>query len=261
MSYRWLALLPLVYAAVVTLAAESLPAWLWHGAFAASYLAASAGSLAAARRFGRHDRLHWAWMLMSAAYAIGFVTRLVIGGDTGVPEMSPLVGTLWSLLTLGMNALGVASLVLFARVWTGTGLAPEWRIHVTVLMLALGLLVDAHAALEAARAAAHGDRQALGLLVSVVSDIISVALIGPVLATAVAMRGGLLVWPWLLQFLSCTAWLVDNATVFLPGSWEQRGDLFCRLLGTGFGCTAALAQRQVTASLDEAAAAIPDAPS
>jgi hypothetical protein len=83
-----------------------------------------------------------------------------------------------------------------------------------------------------------------------VSDIASIALIGPLFATAVAMRGGLLVWPWALQFASCLAWLLDNATIFLPGRWAERTDLFCRLLGTGYACVAAVAQRRVTASLE-----------
>jgi hypothetical protein len=252
MKYRVLALFPWACAALVALAAEWLPSWCWHAGLALAYATASAGCVAAALRFGRRDRLRWAWLLMGLSYGIGFGCRLAIGGDTGVPQMSPLVGALWSFLMLLMNVAGVASLVVFARVWSGTGLAPAWRVRSTVLLLALGLFVDGRAALDAVVAAAHGDRQSLGLFISAVSDIASIALIGPVLATALAMRGGLLAWPWALQLVCCFFWLVDDATVFLPGRWEARGDLVCRMLGTQYGLAAALAQRWVAASLDDA---------
>jgi hypothetical protein len=251
MKWRSIALIPFAATAVTALVAETLPSWCWLSLFALAYALAAVESGRAARLFARGERLHWAWLLMCVAYAIGFVGRLVVGGDTGVPTMSPLVGTVWSAITILLNLAGVAALVMFSRVWAGTGLEPRWRIHVTLLMLALGCAVDGRACWTAAVALVGGDRQSLGLLVSSVSDIGGIALIGPVFATALALRGGLLVWPWALQFASSLFWLVDDATVFLPGRWSARVDLWCRMIAVLLAFSAARAQRWVRESLDE----------
>jgi hypothetical protein len=251
MKWRVLALVPFLAAAITGLVAETLRPWCWLLLFDGAYALAAFESLRAARLFARGDRLHWAWLLMGVGYAVGFVCRLVIGGDTGVPVMSPVVGMVWSLITFVFNVAGVASLVMFSRVWSGTGLEPPWRSHVTVLMLVLGLVVDGPASWAAAVAFVHGDTQSLGLLISSVSDIANITLIGPVFATALALRGGLLVWPWALQFASCLFWLFDDATIFLPGGWASRVDRWCRVAALMLSFAAARAQRWVRASLDE----------
>jgi hypothetical protein len=251
MKWRVIALVPFVAAAVTGLAAETLPVFGWRALFAAAYALAAVESLRAARLFARGDRLHWAWLLMGIGYAIGFVCRVTVGGETGVPTMSPLVGIVWSLITIALNLFGTAALVMFSRVWSGTGLQPAWLGKVTVVMLALGLVVDGPASWNAARDLVHGDMQSLGLMVSSVSDIAGIALIGPVFATALALRGGLLVWPWALQFVSCLFWLFDDATVFLPGRWSSRVDLWCRVAAVMLCFSAARTQRWVRASLDE----------
>lgn len=249
MKYRLLAAAPFVYAAAVALAAEWLPAPVWRAGFAASYGLAAVASLATALLFGRGDRLRWAWLFLGLSYAIGFASRVAIGADTGTAVMSPWLGTVWSALTIGLNVAGLAGEVALARVWSGTGLAPAWRWHVTLVMLALGLLVDGKAVLDTGQAMLHGDRQSIGLLVSTVCDIASIALVGPIFATMLALRGGLLVYPWAFLFACSLAWLLDDATVLLSGKLFARADLICRLVATQFGVAAALAQRWVTASL------------
>jgi hypothetical protein len=57
-----------------------------------------------------------------------------------------------------------------------------------------------------------------------------------------------------LQFASSLFWLLDDATVFLPGRWSARADLGFRVLALMFNFAAARAQRWVRASLDEPAA-------
>jgi hypothetical protein len=59
-----------------------------------------------------------------------------------------------------------------------------------------------------AQSLAGGEWGQLVLLVSAVVDILAVCLIAPLLLTAMALRGGLVGWPWALVTASLVCWLL-----------------------------------------------------
>jgi hypothetical protein len=171
------------------------------------------------------------------------------------PEtMSPTAVTTWNVLVLLLNVFLVAAEAWFARIWSDTGLAPPGRLGATLGFLALALLVDGKAVLTDLTLLGHGDVRALSDLISLVTDIVSIGLVGPIFATVIALRGGLLVRPWIFLFLSSLAWLMDDATVLLPSHLAPTGDLFARVLAVQLAFAAALAQRLVRRDLGAALA-------
>jgi len=66
---------------------------------------------------------------------------------------------------------------------------------------------------------------------------------GPVLVTAIAMRGGLLVWPWTLLTVSSIAWLFFDAVQLLPASMIPVSDLGTVMAATLTCGAAGLAHR------------------
>src|SRR5262249_25576794 len=62
-----------------------------------------------------------------------------------------------------------------------------------------------------ARRLLSGDVTAIAGVVSSLGDIITFTLIGPIFMTALALRGGVLVWPWSLITASTLSWLLHDA--------------------------------------------------
>jgi hypothetical protein len=95
-----------------------------------------------------------------------------------------------------------------------------------------------------------------------VGDIFSLALIVPVLLTTLALRGGLLSWPWGLMTASQFGWLLYDASATLrlfvviePATATMWSEMF-RALACTYCFAAGLAQRAVSAP-DPGAAALP----
>ncbi|HEX4462730.1 MAG TPA: hypothetical protein VIA18_32365 [Polyangia bacterium] len=220
---------------------------------AASYGLASVMGLLNAANYGRHDRLRWAWLCFGLGYLFGFASAVAFGTRPDAERMTTLAVTLWNLCVLFLNVFLVASEAWFARMWSNTGLAPPGRLGATIVFLALALLFDGKAALHDIGLLAHGNVRALSDLTSLTTDIISIGLVGPIFATVIALRGGLLVRPWIFLFLSSFAWLLDDATVLLPHH-AAAADLFTRVLAVQFAFAAAMAQRLVRADLSAAMA-------
>jgi hypothetical protein len=78
----------------------------------------------------------------------------------------------------------------------------------------------------------NGQGIRIGGLASSLGDIAAITLIGPVLVTAIAMRGGLLVWPWTILTTSCVAWLCFDAVQLVPVSQQPVCDLATVLFAT-----------------------------
>jgi hypothetical protein len=118
-------------------------------------------------------------------------------------------------LALGGNALSVAGAWMLARASHVAGLEPPGSpamrrivaFAVAILALAFvtpGLWSDLHDA-------RHGDTTAMIAVAGDLGDVLSFLLITPVLLTAVAMRGGRLVWPWALLTAGNIGWLLFDA--------------------------------------------------
>jgi hypothetical protein len=219
----------------------------------ASYGLAGAIGLLNAASYARHDRLRWAWLCFGLGYLCGFASAVAFGTRPDAERMTTLAVTVWSLCILFLNVFLVASEAWFARMWSNTGLAPPGRLGATLGFLTLALLFDGKAALHDIALLVHGDVRAISDLISLTTDIISIGLVGPIFATVIALRGGLLVRPWIFLFLSSFVWLLDDATVLLPHHAAD-ADLFARVLAVQLAFAAALAQRLVRADLSAAMA-------
>jgi hypothetical protein len=256
MKYALLGAAVIVYALVALVASLGLSPALGEFLCVASYGLACAMGLVNAASFGRHDRLRWAWLCFGLGYLFGFATSVAFGTRPDPETMSATAVTLWNVAVLLLNVFLVASEAWFARMWSDTGLAPPGRLGATLGFLALALLVDGKAALTDLTALGHGNVRALSDLVSLVTDITSIGLVGPIFATVIALRGGLLVRPWIFLFLSSFAWLLDDATVLLPHH-AAAADLFSRSLAVQLAFAAALAQWLVRRDLGAALGKMP----
>jgi hypothetical protein len=78
--------------------------------------------------------------------------------------------------------------------------------------------------------------------VGVTGDVISIALVGPIFATAIALRGGVLMRPWAFLFAAAIAWIIDDLTPLMPQALARDLDIFARPLAVMLDAAAALAQ-------------------
>ncbi len=213
-----------------------------------SYTAAVVGALVGAASFGRGDRLRWAWLLL-ASYALIGVGKVLLWGSprhVGPPMgLLPQTQTPWTsgVATILLNVFCVVGLALFARVWHGTGLTPPWRGRATLAAFVVALAAGGLPVWRDIHMIASGQYLRVGGLASSLGDIAAITLMGPVLVTAIAMRGGLLVWPWTILTISCVAWLGFDAVQLFPAGLVPVSDLATVMLATLTSGAAGVAHR------------------
>lgn len=215
-----------------------------------SYTAAVVGAAIGASSFGRGDRLRWAWLLV-ASYALIGLGKVILWGSPR--HIGPAVGLLphtqtalaSGVSTILLNVCSVAGLALFARVWHGTGLTPPWRGRITLVAFALGLAVGGLPVWRDIQLIAAGQTLRVAGLASSLGDIAAITLMGPVLVTAIAMRGGLLVWPWTILTASSIAWLMFDAVQLLPANMVPVSDVGTVVAATLTTGAAGIAHRWV----------------
>jgi hypothetical protein len=264
MRYRLLAVFPLAWGALF-LAGVAL--WSGTPSYAAflrveteaAKLLALAGAWAAAAAFRPGEYPRRAWFLIGLCMALLLardLTLLPLGFEAlGERNLAWLRG----LLVAAGNLSQVVGVWLLARAWRVADLSlPGSSRAQTGVVLAAALLAGVFAGpsvvTNAARAAA-GDLTALTAVASALGDTVSLCLIAPLLLTALALRGGLIGWPWSLLTVSYVCWLLyDGALVYgpaaglEPASVRVLGELF-RALGCAFGFSAGMAQRGVVVDL------------
>jgi hypothetical protein len=185
---------------------------------------AAAGCLAAAARFGRGDYLRVGWALFAGCYALLVAKDLVAGADPrAVLAAAPSPDRLRDLLVLAANLLSVAGAWMLARVWGRAGLSlpgrAAGRAGAFAGAAAVALLVAGPTLWVHARAVLAGRPDTVMYLFSDLGDIATFALTAPFALTALALRGGLLGWTWILLTAGNVAWmLVDGLQVFGPGA-------------------------------------------
>jgi hypothetical protein len=225
------------------------------GLFAA-YGLTSLAALVTGLAYTSRDRLRWAWLSFGGGYLVAFVGKLVIGDGSALATFSPMRRAAWSATVVLLNVGSVVALALFARVWSGTGLSPRWRLRATLLFLAVALFFNVPNFRNNAQLLMTGDPAAYGILASAIGDLIAISLVGPIFATMLQLRGGILMRPWLLLFLACTAWVCIDAIGALPVGLARNVDIVVRPLAILFGGAAAIAQlwikRELTSGLDGA---------
>ena len=177
-------------------------------------LLAAAGCLAAAYAFESGDYMRRAWLYSGGCLLLLLVRDVTIiqaiGGTFTPGQLTVVQGT----LVVVANASSVIGTWLLARAWTVSGLeeAPagtRWALRgagVAVSLLVTGwpLCVDASKLLA-------GDLAAIPWVGSDLGDTIAFALVAPVLQTALALRGGALLWPWALLTAGGFCWILYDA--------------------------------------------------
>lgn len=203
------------------------------------YAAMALGALRGALAFSRGDVLRRAWLFVCASGTVGFLTSLFSGPPlrtfpdlfTGSPR-DMLAGGVADLL---LNITIVVGLLLFVRAWNATGLVPPWQRPATMLAFAIGLGVAGPSLWHDVHAALAGSQPAIGSAISDLGDIASMTLIGPLFASAIWMRGGALVGPYI--YLTCYAisWLIyDAGSLIFAGHYNNVYDMFFTSAGNLF---------------------------
>jgi hypothetical protein len=219
MTLRLLVVLPLALAAVIAVGAPGLGDPTELGALYLSHVAAKAlacaGCLIAARAFERGSRLRTAWSLYAGGYAL-IAVKSVPALAAGAPLLAPLA-------TAVANVLNPAATFLLVRAWDRSGLAPaigaRRRRILVALAFAVAVAIASPGIVPLSRGlAGHPERLLLAL--SALGDVAQFTLLAPLLLIALALRGGVLAWPWGLLAGSVTAWLAyDLLTAVAPSLW------------------------------------------
>lgn len=224
------------------------------------------GSVIAALSFERGEHLRRAWLLNGSCYALLLLRDLLYGvwlvRDSGEPSQYLEAG-----IVLVANAGGVSGVWMLSRTWRVAGIALPWspvrREIVRWLGIVAGFAIAGPSLYFSILKAMDGDVRSIVFAVSSAADICSVALIVPVLLTTLALRGGLLGWPWGLMTASQFGWLLYDATgtirlfmVMQPATATMWSEVF-RALACTYCLSAGLAQRAVSAPEPGAPLSVP----
>ncbi len=169
-------------------------------------LAVAASSWRAAVGFARGDYLRRAWLLLGACYAIIGAIQLIPFAKIGL--------ALVIAISLVLNAVGVAALVHFARAHRVAGLELGSRrrsLAVLAAVLAIAAVIDVWPIVDTMQRLQHGDLRPAMYIISSLGDLVALVLIAPIFLTALALRGGLLLWPWAMLAASTVSWLVVDS--------------------------------------------------
>lgn len=180
-----------------------------------SKLLAAVGAIAAALAFERGDYLRRAWALQA-------LTMILLLRDVplGMLPKGALVfgispGVVHQVFITAANVSGVYATWLLARAWQVAGIElPGSPLRKGLLVGAVILLAAAITGVPLAHnvvAWSSGAPVRLGILASIAGDTLSICLIAPLLLTVLAMRGGMLVWPWGILSASMVCWLLFDA--------------------------------------------------
>jgi hypothetical protein len=240
-----------VLSGALALAGSALLSDFYRAELAVVELAGLAGGLAAAGRFAPGDYQRRAWILIASCPLLLLLGDLTL--TTGVFSDRPWTPLANGILTVVANVGPVAGTWILARAWRVAGLelpgSEAGRVAARALVIALALAATGAPTLIELRALLAGDGSHLTNLASSVGDMITFSMIAPLFLTAVALRGGLLAWPFALLTASLFAWLGFDATITLaPLTGASDADVkvvleVFRALAFTSGGAAGLAQR------------------
>jgi hypothetical protein len=251
MKYRLLLLIPLGFAALVvggTLATspETRVIALFRPEIMTVKLLAVCGTLMAAASFQRGDPLRRAWAANAGCYLFLFAMDLFFPPPVrqGPADLSPLHTGVHTVMATAGNASAVVGMLMFARVYrwadiTLPGSATARRIG-TAIAVAIASIILVPALFADMTQIAGGDYHGLAGLASDLGDFICFCVVVPIMLTAVALRGGLLVWPWAFLTACQLGWLLYDAvgaTHFFDRSTARALEELFRTLA----CTSAMA--------------------
>lgn len=213
-------------------------------------LLAFLGAFGAAMSFERGAYLRRAWLL------IGACMLFLLLRDALVALEIPGITIISAVLVTAGNLVQVIGTWLLARSWSVAELAlpgtrgKQWMVLAAAIVFAL--IVAGPPLAENAKALFSGDLSQMTSLASGAGDIISLCLIAPLLLTALALRGGMLAWPWSLITISYVSWLFYDASSFyapmlhLQSQQVRALSEVFRTFGCLFQFSAGMSQRHVT---------------
>lgn len=254
MKSRWmLALAPLAAAlgvAIVVGGAEGLRERVVLAANLVGLLLATVGCAVAAASFDRGDYLWNAWALNALSNGVLLADTLLFGVSS---HAAPRVLSSGQALVSGglsavANLTALLTVILVGRAWRVAGLDLQVSNRARNLAFAasavLALAIAAPAAWGDLRELLGGHPDALSGLISDIGDIATLAVLAPVLLTALALRGGTLAWPWGLLAVSTLGWLGFDAISALgfAGSHAQVAEESFRMLACVANLSAGLLQ-------------------
>ena len=212
---------------------------------------AAAGCVVAATAFEWRDHLARAWTTQGAVYLLLLIrcVLLAAGSLTGSEGAVVADGVLTSVANIG----GILAAWMLANTGNLAGLhevIPPMRRRLTWIMsLVVAWVASGPGLVTSAQHLAHGNAASLVSVASRAGDIVGFVLIAPLLLTTLALRRGLLVWPWALLTASALCWLgADFANAgFLHLPNNQVGPFFnmFRYPACLFVLAAGIAQRWV----------------
>jgi hypothetical protein len=258
MNFRPYVILPFVAAlvpALITLAMGSSPSLATAfkmEVFVVRIMALTA-ALVAANAFDRGDYMQRAWLIYGLAPAFIMIRDLLftfwLTRESGTPSEY-----VEALLVFLANAGQIVGVWMLSRAWQIAGIELPGSSHRRALFIGIGTLIGIAVtgpsmALNLGDAL-RGEMFGLVALISGIGDIVSFALIVPVVLTAIAMRGGLLFWPWGLLTASLAGWLLCDLTGLLRHIVEDAAFTLTwretfRTLACAFCLSAGIAQHAV----------------
>ncbi len=220
MKQRVLLAIPVLFAFALAIAAivvgdAGRPTTLAIGNEAGKVIAL-VGCFAAALVFERGDYLSRAWSTLGLCYLL-LILNDAIGAAPIAGRMSlHQVGAAQGAIVVAANAASVIGTWMLARAWNLAGLEEDedGRVRRRVVFaatIAASFAITAWPLVHDVRDLASGQLQALVSIASDLGDAICLALVAPLLLTALALRGGVLLWPWAMLTGSGIAWLVYDA--------------------------------------------------
>lgn len=265
MKSRWLiaafpvAVSMLIYAVLQSaIASGSSPTHLYVAAGILARAAAAAGCAVAAAQFDAGDHMRRAWTAMGLTYvilllnAVFFSSAIHLAGHVLSPTAERIVS---GLLVGTANVSTIVGELMVARTWSAAGMdfqvSRAVKVGAVVGSLALALVIAGSSAWANVHLVAGGHLENLTDLFSALGDIVSLAVLAPILLTAVSLRGGSLAWPWGMIVLGTFGWVLFDGTATLS-VWLNLDPSHVRPLTEAFlvmGCltnlSAGLLQRSV----------------
>lgn len=277
MKSRWLiaaapvALAIVIYALLQTLIASgSRPIPLYAAASLLARAAAVAGCAIAAAQFDAGDYMRKAWTAMGLTYVLLLIFALFFGSATHLAGhlLSADAEKIASGVLVGSaNLSTIVGVLLVARTWNAAGMDFQASTLVKVVAgvgsLVLALVIAGGTAWHSLLLVLGGRLDSLTDLCSAVGDIVGLAVLAPILLTALSLRGGSLAWPWGMLVLGTFAWVLFDGTATFSG-WMHLDPSRVRPLTEAFrvlGCLAYLSAGllQRSARLDAAVSPAPAA--
>lgn len=211
------------------------------------------GFASAAFVFERGDYLRRAWLLLGAC------TLMLFARDVFALAAHPGPGDTGALVVQGVfavvgNGCSVLGTWMLARTWEVAGLEGGQSRHgrpLLLLAIAVAVAVSGWPLVLDVHALAGGDVAAVVPLSSDVADALVIVLLAPLATTALALRGGVLLWPWAFLTANGLLWLVFDATyaglplVHVDAAPAHALLESLRTLATLYGFSAGFAQRGV----------------